>query len=228
LPTEIEFYRKVKSQYIPKVFYSHSDGFRHWLLLEDAGKHYPDNLNKEQILNLAYQARKIINGLGTIEVYRYDLSEKHYTNFVDALIELLQNLYQNQKLKTVDGIVIARIEKMLSHPEVLCTIRSRCGLLHGDLKCNNLLIRPNGEMCIIDWQSVLYGPEDIDIYQMMASQSIDPVPLAGIGPEILRSALAIMWLTECIDHWLPYWAEFYDGQIADIEKHMQRLVKEDK
>jgi hypothetical protein len=40
LPVETEFYRNVKSQYIPKVFYNHSDDNRHWLLLEDVGKHY--------------------------------------------------------------------------------------------------------------------------------------------------------------------------------------------
>jgi len=225
LPVETEFYRHVESQYIPKVYYNHSGDNRHWLLLEDVGKHYPDNLNREQILNLAYQAREIINGFGSIDFHRYDLSEKHYPSFVNVLIGLLNNLHHNQKLKTVDGAVIDRIEKALYHPEVLRATHGKCALLHGDLKCNNLLIRPDGEMAIIDWQNVLYGPEEIDIYSLMADQKINPVPIAGIGPEILRSALAIKWLADCIDRWLPYWAGFYDGQMADIEKHIQQVVK---
>jgi hypothetical protein len=228
LPVETEFYRNVKSRYIPKAFYNHSDDNRHWLLLEDAGKHYPDNLNREQTLSLAYQAREIINGFGSVDFCRYDLSERHYDSFANVLIELLNNLRQNQKLKAVDGTVIARIEKMLYHPEVLRTIRGKCALLHGDLKCNNLLVRPDGEMAIIDWQNVLYGPEEIDIYHLMADQKMNPVPIAGIGPEILRSALAMKWLADCVDRWLPYWAGFYDGQIADTEKRIQQLVGEEE
>jgi len=228
LPVETEFYRNVKSQYIPKVYYNHSDDNRHWLLLEDVGKHYPDNLNREQTLNLAYQARKIINGFSSIDFYRYNLSERHYESFASVLIELLNNLYQSQKLKTVDGTAITRIERILFHPEVLRTVRGKCVLLHGDLKCNNLLIRPDGEMAIIDWQNVLYGPEEIDIYHLMANQKMNPMPIAGIGPEILRSALVIKWFADCADHWLPYWAEFYDGQITEIEKSIQQLVGEEK
>ena len=228
LPVETEFYRNVKSQYIPKVFYNYSDDNRHWLLLEDVGKHYPDNFNREQILNLAYQARKIINGFDSIDFHRYDLSEKHYTSFVDVLIGLLNSLHQNQKLKAVDEATIARIANALYHPEVLHTIRGKCVLLHGDLKCNNLLIRPDGEMVIIDWQNVLYGPEEIDVYHLMADQKMNPVQIAGIGPEILRCALAIQWFADCVDRWLPYWAEFYDGQIAETEKRIQQLVGEEE
>jgi hypothetical protein len=44
LPVETEFYRTVESQSLPKVHYNYSDGYKHWLLFEDAGKHYPDNL----------------------------------------------------------------------------------------------------------------------------------------------------------------------------------------
>ncbi|MCL2665460.1 MAG: ecdysteroid 22-kinase family protein [Defluviitaleaceae bacterium] len=228
LPVETKFYRNVKTQNIPKAFYNHSNDNRHWLLLEDAGKHYPGNLNREQTLNLAYQARKIINGLGSIDFHLYDLSEKHYPSFVNVLIGLLNNLRHNQKLKAVDEAAIARIEKALHHPEVLRATRGKCALLHGDLKCNNLLKKPDGEMIVIDWQNVLYGPEEIDIYNLMADKKMNPVSIAGIGPEILRYALAIKWLADCIDRWLPHWAEFYDGRIAETEKHIQQLVGENE
>jgi thiamine kinase-like enzyme len=225
LPTENNFYQRMRTRYIPELYYNHSDGDQHWLLLEDAGKHYPDNLNREQAINLACQARKIICGLGSAEPYRYNLSEPYYNNFIYSLIDQLRKLHQDQKLQKVNQAVIFRIEETLSHPEVLHTVRGPCALLHGDLKLNNILTRPDGEMVIIDWQNVLYGPEEIDIYHLIANLNMDPLPIAGIGPEILRSALALKWLADCIDRWLPCWAGFYDGQIADLEKNLQHITK---
>lgn len=226
LPIETEFYRIVRSQYIPKIFYNYSDDNQHhWLLLEDVVGQPPDNLNEEQMLDIAFHARKIICGIGSAEPYRYNLSERYYHNFLNSTIGLLRKLYQEDKLKKVDRMAIDRIEESLSHSEVWCIVRGKCALLHGDLKCNNILIRPDGEMIIIDWQSILFGPEEIDIYNLLANQDIDPVQIAGIGPEILRSALIIKWLADCIDCWLPYWAKFYDEKIADIEKHIQNVVK---
>jgi hypothetical protein len=55
---------------------------------------------------------------------------------------------------------------------------------------------------------------------------MDPVPIAGIGPEILRCALIIKWLADCIDRWLPGFAEFYDGMIYDMEKHIRHYVED--
>ena len=92
------------------------------------------------------------------------------------------------------------------------------------MKLNNILLRPDGEMVIIDWQSILYGPENIDVYHLLAAQNIDPVPIAGIGPVILRLTLVIKWLADCIDRWIPQWAGFYDGQIVETEKQMSHVL----
>ena len=225
-PIETEFYRKVQSRHIPRVFYNHFDGDRHWLLLENISGQHPDNLNQDELLDIARRARKIICGIGTLENYRYNLSTGHFGDFVKDTVELLRKLHREEKLKKTDEETINRIEKALSHSEVLRTGQSKCALLHGDLKLNNILIRPDGEMVIIDWQSVLYGPEDIDVYHLMASQNIDPVPIAGIGPEILRLALVIKWLADCIDRWIPQWAGFYDGQIIEMEKQMRHILSD--
>jgi aminoglycoside phosphotransferase (APT) family kinase protein len=113
------------------------------------------------------------------------------------IIELLSKLNRDKKLKTVDEEAISRIKKALAHTEVINLVHGKCTLLHGDFKCDNILIRPNGSLSIIDWQSILFGPEEIDIYHMIATQDIDPVPIAGIGPEILRSALIIKGNNNC-------------------------------
>ena len=225
LPIETKFYEKIQSPHVPKMFYSHTDGEQHWLLLEDLKGQHPENLNRDEILNLARQARKIINGLGSVELYRFDLSARGYDGFVFAVIDLLSKLLKEGKLKTTDGEAITRIKEALAHTEVKCLVQGQCSLLHGDFKCDNILIRSDGSMSIIDWQSFLFGPEEIDIYHMMVSQEIDPLPIAGIAPEILRSALAIKWLADCADRWLPDWAGFYDGQIAKTEQHIQEIMK---
>ena len=224
LPIETEFYRRARSKHIPRVFYNYSDGDQHWLLLEDVKGQSPNNLDKEQMLALAHRARKVINGIGLIEQNNYNLSEEKYSSFVKSTVELLQKLRQEEKLKIADEGIAYRIGEMLSHPEVLQTVHGKCALLHGDLKCDNIIIRPDGEIVIIDWQNILFGPETIDIYYLMAHHGINPVSIAGIGPEILRLALAIRWFSVCLDRWLPY-LDFFSGQIAKLETQMYHVVK---
>ena len=76
---------------------------------------------------------------------------------------------------------------------------------------------------LIDWQNVLYGPEERDIYNFMAYLKFDPVSMAGIGPEILRLALTVRWYAECIDRWLP-WPDFYDGKLLRLEEQLRHLA----
>ena len=224
LPIETEFYRKVQSRHIPKVFYNHSDGDQHWLLFEDVEGQPPlENLNREQTLDLARQARKIVNEIESVEPYRFNLSENGYSSFVNTTIELLQKLRHETKLKKVDEAVISRIKEILSHQEILDAVHGRSVLLHGDFSSRNILIRPNGDIVLIDWQNILSGPEDIDIYNFMTYRKYDPVPISGIGPEILRLSLVIRWFAECIDRWLP-WPDFYDGKIAKINEQMCHVV----
>ena len=225
LPIETEFYRRVCSRHIPGVLYNHSEGERHWLLLEDVPGEHPPNLSREEALLLARRAREIIRGIGPAGPCQYNLSAGHYDSFAGAVIELLRKLHGKENLAKTGGEAIARIEAALSHPEVLRAVRGPCALLHGDLHCKNILIRPDGEMVILDWQGILFGPEDIDIYHLMAVQDIDPVPVAGIGPEVLRLALRIKWFADCADRWLPQWADFYDGQIAAMEHQMRHVVE---
>ena len=54
LPIETEFYRRVQSPHIPKVFYNHSDGDHHWLR---ADRQVPTGLR-----NLRAGQRKRRNG----------------------------------------------------------------------------------------------------------------------------------------------------------------------
>ena len=224
LPIETEFYRQVRSRHIPKVFYNQSDGYQHWLLLEDIDGHPPpENLNRKQTLDLARQAREVINEIGPIKPNRFDLSENGYGGFIGTTIELLQKLRREKKLKIVDEAVIARINKVMLHPEVLNAVQNRSVLLHGDFSSRNIIIRSNKNITLIDWQTILLGPEDLDIYNFMAYQKFDPVPIAGIGPEILRLSLVIRWYAECIDHWLP-WPDFYDGKIAKINEQICHIV----
>jgi|GEM_PF-1032541 len=223
LPTETEFYRRVQSKHIPKVFYNHSEGDNHWLLLEDVEGQHPAGLDCEQALDLVCRVRKIINEIGPAEPYRFDLSEKGYDSFVRTTIELLQKLYRETKLKRTDETVISRIKEMLSIQFVLKTARGKCGLLHGDLSYKNIIIRPDDSIVIIDWQNILFGPEDIDTYHLLSNPLI-ALPIAGIGPEILRLSLIIRWFAECIDRWLP-WPDYYDGEIAKLEEQMRHLIE---
>jgi len=225
LPVETDFYRRVRSPHIPEMFYSHSDGDRHWLLLEDVPGRHPANLDREGLVFLANRARAIIRGIGLAGPYRTDLSAGGYHNFVDDVLALLRQLRRENKLEQTGGKAIARIGEALSHPEVLRAVRGPCAMLHGDLHCGNMLIRPDGEMMILDWQGVLFGPEGIDLCHLLAVEGLDPVPVAGTGTEVLRMTLRIKWFADCADRWLPQWASFYDGKIAELEQQIRLALE---
>jgi hypothetical protein len=223
---EVDFYRNVQSKHIPEVYYINSDGDRHWLLLEDVAGHHPAGPDYGQALDLARRAREIICGINPVKTFRHNLSGDHYNGFVESTVSLLRKLHSQGKLKTVGAAVTARIAEAMSHPDVLRAVHN-CGsreILHGDLKYDNILIRPDGSIVIIDWQNIMIGPGEIDTYKLMATQGIDPVPIAGIGPEILRMALEIRWFADCLDRWMPY-PDFLDSQIAKVEKHMRHVVE---
>jgi serine/threonine protein kinase len=224
-PAEMMFYRQIRSRHIPKIYHTHSADDRHWLLLEDVKGQHPADLTRDELIDLACRAGKIINSTGAIELCRYDLSARGYDDFAVSVIELLSALHENEKLKTVNGETIKYVKAALLHTEVKRTVDGECTLLHGDLKCDNILIRPDGSLVIVDWQNTLFGPEEIDIYTLLASQDADPLPVAGIGPEILRSALTIKWFADCIDRWLPYWSDFYDKQIDKTVTHMKQMIE---
>jgi serine/threonine protein kinase len=223
-PVEPAFYRKANSKHIPAIYYNHSYEDDHWMLLEDIDGKHPSALDREGLLSLGLNVRGITSALGNMEPYRYDLSEKGYEFFANSTVELLNVLHAGGKLKMTEVSVILRIKEALTHPEVLRTVGGRCVLLHGDLKYDNILIRPNGEVVLIDWQSVLFGPECLDIYSLMATQAMDPVPIAGIGPEILRMGLEMRWFADCLNTWMPN-AVFLDGWISNIEMHMRHVIE---
>jgi hypothetical protein len=58
----------------------------------------------------------------------------------------------------------------------------------------------------------------------MATQAMDPVPIAGIGPEILRMGLEMRWFADCLNTWMPN-AVFLDGWISNIEMHMRHVIE---
>lgn len=225
-PVESAFYRKAHSKHIPSIYYNHSDGDDHWMLFENIDGKHPFALDREELLNLELKVRGITAALGNVRPYRYDLSEKGYVSFANSTVELLNTLHAEGKLKMTDDSAILRIKKAFTHSEVLRTVGGRCILLHGDLKCDNILIRANGEVALIDWQNVLFGPESLDIYNLMATQAMNPVPISGIGPEILRMGLEMRWFADCLNAWLPD-AVFLDKWISNIERHIRHVIEND-
>ena len=224
LPIETEVYRHVCAPFIPKALYNHSEGEQQWLLLEAVEGRHPSSLNIDELHELGGHVRALLNGLDAPFPLRYDLSEPGFESYRHSLVALLRKLRSAGKLNNFDASAITRVDDALRHPDVVETTRSRCGVLHGDLKCDNILIRPNGKLTIIDWQNMLYGPETIDVCGLIATQGIDPVPRLSIGPELLRLALEISWFASCLDRWMPD-AGFLEGLIINIEKHMHHLAK---
>jgi hypothetical protein len=221
---ELDFYRTAESPNIPKLFYSHSEGDQYWLLLEDVGGQHPADLGREDAFKLALRARDVIRGIQYAGPWRHDISETGYRGFADSTVALLRKLRREEKLSLTDGELIDHIAEVLSHPEARRVARGGRSMLHGDMKLDNMLIRPDGGLTIIDWQNVMFGPEAIDLYSLMATQGMDPIPEAGIGPEILRLALEMRWFADCLDYWMPT-ANFLDPWIATIGKHMRHIAE---
>ncbi|MDR2492578.1 MAG: aminoglycoside phosphotransferase family protein [Coriobacteriales bacterium] len=222
--TEYAFYRTVQATFIPKAYFCSSDGDAHWMLLEDIDGCHPVPQNSNALFDLGILARSQISSLGSECPCKHDLSKKGYSEFVDSTVGLLLALLGDGKLTVTSNDAINRLSDALSHPEVNRAVNGKGAVLHGDLKCDNILIRHDGEIMLIDWQNVMFGPEMIDVYSLLATQAVDPVSVAGIGPEILRLALEIRWFADCLNDWMPD-ATFLDAWIANTEAYIPGIIE---
>ena len=197
----------------------------HWLWLE-----YIEGIPMQPMAYDEAQATgaALLPQIAALEVpglpYRHNLSATGLPAFVDTMASRMGSLYSQGYFHQTTPQLINAFTTYLDHETVFRVASAPCGLLHGDFKPDNVLVQPDGSPSIIDWESIAYGPAQVDMCAWLAMQGHDPVPVYGIGAEILRLAHEAYHLVDCACHWLPFYG-FFDKQVSTIIETMAWLLQ---
>ncbi len=221
---EPEFYRKARSPLLvaaETVWESdrHSAmllDFVHAPLLQDV------EMQEDEALRTA---REIMAQLAEVEgdiPFAFDISgPSKWLQFVDSTLTDLQSLVDQGCFEETTTETVAILHKHSRDPEILEASAKDVGLLHGDLKGDNIFVCEEGYK-LIDWQRPALGPTDLNFRILLRSFGIDPLQHLPKGLEGLGGFLLVPWLTECKKRW---WTEgtIYDGMIAEAARKMESL-----
>ncbi len=142
---------------------------------------------------------------------------------------MLETLVEQGIFQHVTREIIAWLDAVAHSQEVLKLYEAHAGLVHGDLRAENIFVLPvekplKERLRLVDWQRPLLGPPAIDRASLVQSLKLDPVRYAGAGAVGMRDFLQVRWFTECAARWIPASSPTYDRTIASICERMPDLM----
>ena len=175
------------------------------------------NLPDRQVVRIGRQVMEQIAGIeGELACFLDISSEDKWSELVGAMLSDLGELIDRDKFKRVDKLAVHRIEQRAYSQSVLAAIRTRPGLVHGDLNGANLFVLPMGGYRVIDWQHSKLGPPELDLAILLDSMGHNPLHYVSEGIVPLMCLLRIHWFAQCATRWFPAGVADYDRQIARL------------
>lgn len=219
---EAEFYTRAKSILLVPVRTLYSiDGYS-CLLIDwiEACRVEDSDLSEAGILRTAHTLMDEIQHLsGDLPCY-LDLRADGWLSVVDQIISPLYSLCQDRKFQRIKNEEIECIKRWCEDKSTLDVLDVNPGLVHGDLSGDNVFILDDGYR-VIDWQRPMYGPQELDLVDLLESCGFEAKNHVEIEIIRLRRLLSIHWLTQCALHWFPEGAPTYDQQIAALVVKME-------
>ena len=120
--------------------------------------------------------------------------------------------------------MVDQIEQVAYGRPVLEAVGEPGGFVHGDLLGDNVLVRADGGLVVLDWQRPLHGPRDLDAAVLLDSLGVDPLAYLPLGVVQLRGLLRIIWRTACATRWLPGPAS--NRRLTEAAKLLLALARE--
>ncbi len=219
---EPEFYARVRSPLLVCTQTLYRDERYACMVLEDVKAPLLEQkeLTEEEALRIGSDLLAGISQVeGSAPVY-LDLSQwESWQAIMESMLQDLQGLVKNGQYQEVDGSSLTAIARCVSSRQVREAYHTPTGLVHNDLRGENIFILSDGYR-VIDWQSPILGPTGIDLVRLLVSFGIDPRPYVLPGMIAITDLLLIRWCTECTLVWFPEGTQFYDRTIANLARKL--------
>ena len=98
-----------------------------------------------------------------------DLSQwENWQAIMEGMLQDLHGLVKNGQYQEVNGSSLTAIARSVSSRQVREAYHTPTGLVHNDLRGENIFILSDGYR-VIDWQSPILGPTGIDLVRLLVS-----------------------------------------------------------
>lgn len=223
---ELSFYQLVESCHTPRVTPIYKEKHHASFLYKYQNGKHPEELalSPERYHQMTQDIHSWISNLPTTLPAYLDLStspnwnkwtKEYLHNFLDFLnLAEVSDCDQNDYLLS---------EKIINDPALMEFALNNIGYAHGDFSQDNVLILPDGNFFILDWQRSLITSPLVDYVAFFESLDIEPLLFLPAEAVILTNLLNISWLLDCAQKWFLPGRRTYDHQIKQLVSRIQKL-----
>ena len=221
---EAEFYGAVQSDLLPaaRVLPCNEESHSHMLFeFIDAPLLSNMNLSPEEAFETSQVVLKRIKGIDRDIPYYLDISsEEKWIELVDVTLASLSHLISTKVFTSTNESRLTSLRSVALGDSVLSTLNEDVGLVHGDLKGENVFVLPDAFQ-IIDWQRPILGPRVLDLLTLRSSLGLEPERHVAKGSILLSNILQVNWFVECALKWFPEGHKTYD---QSVDRLIQLMV----
>ncbi|MBN2048167.1 MAG: phosphotransferase [Anaerolineaceae bacterium] len=213
---ELAFYQQTHAPHLMNDVFHFQQGDYQTILFEwvEAAELDPYMEEHHQILWNVDRFLKAIEQMDHGQPVFIDLStaEKFTTHFTQSS-RRIRELVQQQQLSEFILDWIESFDSLVSDPAMVSAAAKNARLVHGDLTADNVLLTPEQDFYILDWQRPLRCNPELD--RMLLLNMFEKPPDLPIDEHIqyLYQMLQIDWLAQCADRWFPAGIHDYDYAI---------------
>ncbi|NBD27780.1 phosphotransferase [Paenibacillus glycinis] len=215
---EPDFYARARSELLVPARIAEALDHPPALILEelDAPRLSDLRLEEPALAAIAAELPLRIAAIGGSPPVMADLStEARWTAYMDLVWEDLRALIGEGGFRRTDLALVDDLARWSESPSVREAFEGQTGLVHADLKAENVLVTPDG--CrVLDWQRPILGPSALDTATLLISLGIDPARHVPGGIVQLYHFLHIAWYAQAARRWFPQGKPWFDGLIRSI------------
>ncbi|MBB3126876.1 aminoglycoside/choline kinase family phosphotransferase [Paenibacillus rhizosphaerae] len=147
-------------------------------------------------------------------------TEEGWTAYIEAALRDISECIHEGSFKEVDFTKVNKLRKWSEAPALLAEICSPSGLVHADLKAENVLATNDGYR-VLDWQRPIWGPVSLDAATLLLSLGVDAARYVPIGIIQMYHFLHLAWYAQAARKWVPQGKPWFDRLISEIAHDLE-------
>ncbi|OZB98890.1 phosphotransferase [Paenibacillus sp. XY044] len=220
---EAQFYARARSPLMVSVRVIETKSDTTAMLMEEikAPRLNDIPLKESEAAAIANDLTEMIGRIHGDLPFMNDIStEEGWTAYIGAALDQICECIHEGSFKQVSLEQVNKLREWSEAPALLAEIRSPSGLVHADLKAENVLVTNDGYR-VLDWQRPIRGPILLDAATLLNSLGFDPTRYVPIGIMQMYHFLHVAWYAQAARRWVPQGKPWFDRLIADIARDLE-------